>query len=152
MFELILIGLTVIFFLTLFKNELLKKSNLNIEKLGNMSDIENKLDKLEEQEQETRMFCKILRNKEKNQLDKVVENTNIKFDTEWKKQNELINQIKKKIINIKLDKIEKDFMEFNNKKNNKSESFKKRQMLIEKSKGHLRNPRMLNLKVNNLLK
>ena len=152
MFELILIGLTVIFFLILFKNEILEKSNLNIEKLGNMSDIENKLDKLEEQEQETRMFCKILRNKEKNQLEKVVENTNIKFDTEWKKQNELINQIKKKIINIKLDKIEKDFMEFNNKKNNKSESFKKRQMLIEKTKGHLRKPRMLNLKVNNLLK
>ena len=152
MFELILIGLTVIFFLILFKNEILEKSNLNIEKLGNMSDIENKLDKLEEQEQETRMFCKILKNKEKNQLDKVVENTNIKFDTEWKKQNELINQIKKKIINIKLDKIEKDFMEFNNKKNNKSESFKKRQMLIEKTKGHLRKPRMLNLKVNNLLK
>nr|QDY52014.1 hypothetical protein 2_86 [Mimiviridae sp. ChoanoV1] len=152
MFELILIGLTVIFFLILFRNEILEKSNLNIEKLGNMSDIENKLDKLEEQEQETRMFCKILKNKEKNQLDKVVENTNIKFDTEWKKQNELINQIKKKIINIKLDKIEKDFMEFNNKKNNKSESFKKRQMLIEKTKGHLRKPRMLNLKVNNLLK
>ena len=43
-------------------------------------------------------------------------------------------------------------MEFNNKKNNKSESFKKRQMLIEKTKGHLRKPRMLNLKVNNLLK
>lgn len=152
MFQLILIGITVIFFLILFRNEILEKSNLNIEKLGNISDIENKLDTLEEQEQETRMFCKILRNKEKNQLDKVVENTNIKFDTEWKKQNELINQIKKKIINIKLDKIEKDFMEFNNKKNNKSESFKKRQMLIEKTKEHLRKPRMLNLKVNNLLK
>ena len=54
MFELILIGLTVIFFLILFRNDILKKSNLNIEKLGNMSDIENKLDKLEEQEQETR--------------------------------------------------------------------------------------------------
>tara|TARA_B100000963_G_scaffold325704_1_gene312160 strand:- start:730 stop:1188 length:459 start_codon:yes stop_codon:yes gene_type:complete len=152
MFELVLIGLTVIIFLVLFRNEIFKRNNINIENLGNINSIENKLDKLEEQEKETRMFCKLLRNKEKNQLEKVIDNTNIKFDTEWKKQNELINEIKKKIINIKLDKIEKEFMDFNDKKNKKNESFNKRKILIEKTKDHLKKPRMLNLKVNNLIK
>ena len=111
-----------------------------------------KINDLEEKEKETRMFCKLLRHKDKkDEMDYMVQNSNMKFQDNWDKQNQMISDIKKKIINLKLDKVDKEFIDFNNKKNNTNVSNQLRKRQIEAAKKKLNGPRSLNLTLNNNL-
>ena len=82
--------------------------------------MEKTMNDLEEKEKETRMFCKLLRHKDTQDIDYVIENTNLKFKNELEKQNKTINDLKKKIINLKLDKVDSNFIEFNEQKNKRT--------------------------------
>ena len=150
MLSLPILFLTVILLIHLIK---ITKPNIIQENfIDNIEGMEQKMKQLEEKEKETRMFCKILRNKEKqDNMDYMITNTNMKFQNEWEKQNRLINDFKKKIINFKLDKNDKEFINFNDSKNIKNKSFLLRQKQIELGKEKLKNPRVLNLKINNNL-
>ena len=98
------------------------------------------------------MFCKLLRyNKNQDEMDYMVENTNMKFQNDWEKQNKMINDIKKKIINLKLDKVDSEFINYNENKNNKKKSFTQRKKQIERAKNILKKPPMVNLNINNNL-
>jgi hypothetical protein len=150
MLELLILFLTVILLIHLIK---LTKPNIIQETfIDNIASMEQKMKQLEEKEKETRMFCKILRNKDKqDNMDYMITNTNMKFQNEWKKQNILINDLKKIIINLKLDKNDKEFINFNESKNQKNKSFLLRQKQIKLGKEKLKGPRILNLKINNNL-
>ena len=98
------------------------------------------------------MFCKLLRhNKNQDEMDYMIENTNMKFQNDWEKQNKMINDIKKKIINLKLDKVDSDFINYNENKNNKKNSFTQRKRQIEMAKNILKKPPVVNLNINNNL-
>ena len=111
-----------------------------------------KINDLEEKEKETRMFCKLLRHKDKkDEMDYMVQNSNMKFQDNWDKQNQMISDIKK-IINLKLDKVDKEFIDFNNKKNNTNVSNQLRKDRLKFSpRKKLNGPRSLNLTLNNNL-
>lgn len=150
MLELLILFLTVILLIHLIKKT--KPVNNYENFISNIDGMEEKMKQLEEKEKETRMFCKILRHKEKqDEMDYMIENTNAKFQNELDKQNRLINKLKKTIINLKLDKVDNEFIKFNESKNAKEKSFILRQKLIEQGKNKLRLPRVLNLKINNNL-
>ena len=150
MLELLILFLTVILLIHLIKKT--KPVNNYENFISNIDGMEEKMKQLEEKEKETRMFCKILRHKEKqDEMDYMIENTNAKFQNELDKQNRLINKLKKTIINLKLDKVDNEFIKFNESKNAKDKSFILRQKLIEQGKNKLRLPRVLNLKINNNL-
>lgn len=150
MLELPILFLTVILLIYLIK---ITQPNIVRETfIDNIASMEQKMKQLEEKEKETRMFCKILRNKDKqDNMDYMITNTNMKFQNEWEKQNRLINDLKKKIINLKLDKNDREFINFNESKNQKNKSFLLRQKQIELGKEKLKGPRVLNLKINNNL-
>jgi len=63
----------------------------------------------------------------------------------------MINDIKKKIINLKLDKVDSDFINYNENKNNKKNSFTQRKIQIERAKNILKKPPVVNLNINNNL-
>mgnify|MGYP001464453848 CR=1 FL=1 len=151
MLNLVVLALTVILLLVLLRCDCLKK-NVHIQEnfIDNIEGMEKTLNNLEEKEKETRMFCKILRNKEsQDEIDYVLESNKIKFQNELDKQNKTINDLKKKIINLKLDKVDKEFIDFNNKKNEKDKSLEKRSRQIDYAKKILKEPKMVNLKINN---
>ena len=150
MLSLPILFLTVILLIHLIK---ITKPNIIQENfIDNIASMEKKMKQLEEKEKETRMFCKILRNKDKqDNMDYMITNTNMKFQNEWEKQNRLINDLKKKIINLQLDKNDREFINFNESKNQKNKSFLLRQKQIELGKEKLKGPRVLNLKINNNL-
>lgn len=150
MLSLPILFLTVILLIHLIK---ITKPNIIQENfIDNIASMEQKMKQLEEKEKETRMFCKILRNKDKqDNMDYMITNTNMKFQNEWEKQNRLINDLKKIIINLKLDKNDREFINFNESKNQKNKSFLLRQKQIELGKEKLKGPRVLNLKINNNL-
>ena len=150
MLELLTLFLTVILFIYILKSECLQKPKTVIENMDNIEGMNKKMEELQEKEKETRMFCKLLRHKErKDDIDYMIENNNLKFKNELEKQNQMITDIKKKIINIKLDKVDSDFIKFNEEKNAKEKSFMRRKQQIEKAKHNLRQPKKINLKINN---
>ena len=139
----------VLFFIYFFRKENKREhfiDNINIDSMN------QKINDLEEKEKETRMFCKLLRHKDKkDEMDYMVQNSNMKFQDNWDKQNQMISDIKKRIINLKLDKVDKEFIDFNNKKNNTNVSNQLRKRQIEAAKKKLNGPRSLNLTLNNNL-
>ena len=141
--------IVVLFFIYFFRKENNREhfiDNINIDSMN------QKINDLEEKEKETRMFCKLLRHKDKKEeMDYMVQNSNMKFRDNWDKQNQMISDIKKKIINLKLDKVDKDFIDFNNNKNNTKVSNQLRKRQIEAAKKKLNGPRSLNLTLNNKL-
>lgn len=141
--------IVVLFFIYFYRKENNREhfiDNINIDSMN------KKINDLEEKEKETRMFCKLLRHKDKkDEMDYMIQNSNMKFQDNWDKQNQMISDIKKKIINLKLDKVDKDFIDFNNKKNNTNVSNQLRKRQIEAAKKKLNGPRSLNLTLNNNL-
>ena len=153
MLNLIVLALTIILLIYFLKKEVLRAPSYIQEGfIDNIEGMEQKMKSLEEKEQETRMFCKLLRhNKNQDEMDYMVENTNMKFQNDWEKQNKMINDIKKKIINLKLDKVDSEFINYNENKNNNKKSFTQRKKQIKMAKNILKNPPMVNLNINNNL-
>jgi hypothetical protein len=153
MLHLIILALTIILLIYFFKKEVLRSpSYIQEDFIDNIEGMEQKMKSLEEKEQETRMFCKLLRNKEnQDEMDYMVENTNMKFQNDWEKQTKMINDIKKKIINLKLDKVDSDFINYNDNKNVNKNSLIKRKKQIVNAKNILKKPPIVNLNINNNL-
>ena len=104
-----------------------------------------------EQEQETRTFCKLLRHDSSNreQLEKVMEYRNKQFEDNWKKQNKMLSEIKKKIIEVRLGKNDKEFSNFNTDRNKKREEYEKRKKIMETAKKMIKKPPVVNLTFQN---
>ena len=152
MLELVILALTIILLLYILNTDCLRKPKIITENfIDNIEGMEKTMKDLEEKEKETRMFCKLLRHKDTQDIDYVIENTNLKFKNELEQQNKTINDLKKKIINLKLDKVDSNFIEFNEQKNNKQKSFINRRRQIENAKKVLRQPKKVNLNINNNL-
>ena len=155
------VTLTVIVLLLIFlivntvignkENFTAENSTLDSNALDRVDDMADKIDNLVEQEQETRTFCKLLRHDSSNreQLEKVMEYRNKQFDDNWKKQNKMLSEIKKKIIEVRLNKNDKDFSEFNTDRNKKREEYKKRQKIMETAKKMIKKPPVVNLTFQN---
>lgn len=141
----------IILLLVLLCKCLLQKSENFEDKLSNLDLMDDKIDSLVDQEKETRTFCKLLRHDSSNKehLHKVLEQRNIEFSNNWKKQNKMLSDIKKKLINIKLGKNNKEFAKFNDSKNNKRDSFEKRRRLMEAAKKTIKQKPAINLTFNN---
>lgn len=125
------------------------KMNNNV--LDKVDSMEEKLDNLVEQEKETRTFCKLLRHDSSNkeQLQKMMEFRNQQFDANWKKQNKMLGDIKKKIIELKLGKNNKEFVDFNSTRNKKRGEYSKRKKIMEAAKKMIQNPPQVNLTFQN---
>ena len=150
---LFLVSLILILFIL---NLLVKKNKMEgfsstFNSLDNVDLMGDKIDELVDTEKETRLFCKILRhnkdNKEQNL--KVLENRNKQFQEVIDKQNKMINEIKEKIISLKLDKNNHDFYKFNTDKNNKKDQNIKRQEIINMAKAKLIEGPKVNINVDN---
>ena len=118
--------------------------------LDNIDIMSNKIDELADDEKETRMFCKILRHDSNNkkQIENLIETRNKQFQDNLDKQNKMLCQIKSKIVNYKLNKDNKEFTDFNNKKNKEREALKIRHKIMAESEKHIRKGPVLNLKIN----
>lgn len=125
------------------------KMNNNV--LDKVDSMEEKLDNLVDQEKETRTFCKLLRHDSSNkeQLQKMMEFRNQQFDANWKKQNKMLGDIKKKIIELKLGKNNKEFVDFNSTRNKKRGEYGKRKKIMEAAKKMIQNPPQVNLTFQN---
>jgi hypothetical protein len=150
---LFLVSLILILFIL---NLLVKKNKMEgfvstFNSLDNVDLMGDKIDELVDTEKETRLFCKILRhnkdNKEQNL--KVLENRNKQFQEVIDKQNKMINEIKEKIISLKLDKNNYDFYKFNTDKNNQKNENIKRQEIINMAKVKLIEGPKVNINVDN---
>ena len=150
---LFLVSLILVLFIL---NLLVKKNKMEgfsstFNSLDNVDLMGDKIDELVDTEKETRLFCKILRhnkdNKEQNL--KVLENRNKQFQEVIDKQNKMINEIKEKIISLKLDKNNHDFYKFNTDKNNKKDQNIKRQEIINMAKAKLIEGPKVNINVDN---
>lgn len=118
--------------------------------LDNVEGMEKKMNQMDELEQETRMFCKILRHDEDRvQLKDLLDARNQEFQNNWKKQNKMISDIKNKFIKLRLEKDGRNFIKFNNKRNDTTEEMNKRKQIIEKSKELSESPYNLNVNINN---
>lgn len=126
-------------------------SNLSEDMLDKVDSMDKKLDDLVEQEKETRTFCKLLRHDSSNkeQMKKIMEYRNKQFEDNWKKQNKMLTDIKKKIIEVKLGKDNKDFSDFNTDRNKKREGNKKREKIMEVAKKMIQKPPQINLTFQN---
>ena len=142
--------LIVVLGIILMVNCLVSKRE-HFDALDNINSMNSKLDSLMEQEKETRTFCKLLRHDSgnKEQLKKMMEYRNTQFNNNWKKQNKMLADIKKKIIGIKLGKNNKDFTEFNTGRNKSNSALQKRKDIIKAAKNMIKKPPTLNLTVQN---
>ena len=61
----------------------------------------------------------------------------------------MLSEIKKKIIEVRLSKNDKDFSEFNTDRNKKREEYKKRQKIMETAKKMIKKPPVVNLTFQN---
>ena len=96
------------------------------------------------------MFCKLLRHDEDRvQMQDLLNSRNQQFQDNWKKQNKLIGDIKKKFIKLRLEKDGRNFIDFNDSRNDKTEEMNKRKQLVEKAKEIAESPYKLNLNINN---
>lgn len=129
---------------TIFRN---KKENFtdNLDKLDSMND---KLDALVDQETETRTFCKLLRHDSNYQepLEKIMKHRNQQFQNNWKKQNKMLADIKKKIIGIKLGNDSQEFSKFNTDRNKQRQEFNKRKQIIQDAKNLITSKPQINVK------
>jgi FtsZ-interacting cell division protein ZipA len=129
---------------TIFRN---KKENFtdNLDKLDSMND---KLDALVDQETETRTFCKLLRHDSNYQepLEKIMKHRNQQFQNNWKKQNKMLADIKKKIIGIKLGNDSQEFSKFNTDRNKQRHEFNKRKQIIQDAKNLITSKPQINVK------
>ena len=118
--------------------------------LDNIDVMSGKIDELADDEKETRMFCKILRNgsNNKEQMEKIMESRNRQFQDNLDKQNKMLCQIKSKIVNYKLNKDNKEFSEFNTKKNKEREAIKIRKKIMAQGQKLIRKGPVVNLKIN----
>ena len=143
----IFVLISLLFFNYNFNNNKLEKFK---DSLDNIDGMEKKMDEMSELETETRMFCKILRHSEdKVQLQDLLSSRNIQFQDNWQKQNKMINNIKKKFIKLKLEKDGKNFIEYNDSRNNKTEQMEKRKQILNKAKDLAESPYNLNVNINN---
>ena len=124
------------------------EENDSLDKVDSMN---QKLDDLVDKEKETRTFCKLLRHDSSNkaQVDKLIEHRNKQFEENWRKQNKMLSQIKKKIIEVKSGKTDADFMKFNTDRNKKREEMEKRKKLVEVAKKMIKRPPIVNLTFQN---
>ena len=129
---------------TTFRN---KKENFtdHLDKLDSMND---KLDSLVDQETETRAFCKLLRHDSNYQepLEKIMKHRNQQFQNNWKKQNKMLADIKKKIIGIKLGNDNQEFSKFNTDRNKQRQEFNKRKQIIQDAKNLITSKPQINVK------
>ena len=141
-----------------FKNKSNKQENfsevnstLDPTALDRVDEMADKIDSLVEHEQETRTFCKLLRHDSSNkeQLEKVMEHRNKQFEDNWKKQNKMLSEIKKKIIEVRLGKNDKEFADFNTDRNKKREEYEKRKKIMETAKKMIKKPPVVNLTFQN---
>ena len=146
----IIIILSIVLFWITY-NKYLKKVEFFQDNLENVDLMEEKIDDLIEKEEETRMFCKLLRanNSPKEQLQTILEHRNKNFKQTLDKQNNTISEIKKKIINYNLDKNNKEFIDFNTERNRKDMGNKLRQNIINNAKDIIKQGPYINLSVNN---
>ena len=113
--------------------------------------MEQKMKSLEEKEQETRMFCKLLRHDSnfKEPMKKLLEQRNIEYNKNWKKQNRMLADIKKKIIEMKLGKDNQNFATFNSNRNKDKEANRKRKILMDKAMNMIKQKPVINFTVDN---
>jgi hypothetical protein len=141
-----IIGLILLYFII---------SRKNIEKfydsLNGVDAMDRKMDQLADQEKETRAFCKILRhdNSNKEQMTRLLELRNKQFSDSLKKQNQTISDIKRKIINAKLDKNNKEFIDINSDRNRKVEGNDMRKKIMEDVKKLIKGKPQIFLTVKN---
>ena len=122
-----------------------KKENFT-DSLKNVDLMNKKMDDVIDYEKETRLFCKIIRNSDKINLSKKkLENTQKVFDKHLRKQKDKISDIKKKIIELKLNKNNKKFIDFNINRNKNTEENKKRKLIIRNAKNILKKEPQLNI-------
>tara|TARA_B100000768_G_C11191902_1_gene337742 strand:+ start:184 stop:636 length:453 start_codon:yes stop_codon:yes gene_type:complete len=118
--------------------------------LDNIDGMDLKMKEMSDLEEETRMFCKILRHDQgKNQLDNLLNSRNRVFQENWKKQNKTINDIKKKFIKLRLEKDGRNLIDYNNNRNQKKDEFSKRKKILKKAKQIADLPYNLKVNVNN---
>ena len=119
--------------------------------LDQIDSMDKELDSLVDREKETRVFCKLLRHDSSNkeQLKKVIEHRNLEFENNWKKQNKMLSDIKKKIIDIKLGDNNKNFVDFNTVKNKERTAFEKRKKIMETVQKMIKKPPVVNLTIDN---
>ena len=144
------IGLVVLFLiLILIVNNLYSVENFS-DGLDDIDAMEKKMNQLDEVEQETRMFCKILRHDEDRvQLQDLLNARNQQFQDNWKKQNKMISDIKNKFIKLRLEKDGRNFKEFNDDRNERTTEMKKRKQVLNKAKEVAQSPYNLNVNFNN---
>lgn len=143
-----LISIIILILLLVCNN--LKTENFEdmLEKVDAMGD---KLGSLVDQEVETRTFCKLLRHDSnfKEPMQKLLEQRNIEYNKNWKKQNRMLADIKKKIIEMKLGKNNQNFATFNSKRNKDKEANRKRKILMEKAMKMIKQKPVINFTVDN---
>ena len=144
------LGLVVLFLLVLLViNNLYRIENF-ADGLDNIDGMEKKMNQMDEIEQETRMFCKILRHDEDRvQLQDLLNARNKDFQKNWQKQNKMINDIKKKFIKLRLEKDGRNFIDFNDGRNERTEEMDKRKQILNKAKEVAQSPYNLNVNINN---
>lgn len=149
--KLLIIVVLLLVLIWLTYNKYLDKYEFFEDNLENVDLMNDKIDNLVEQEQEARMFCKLLRanNSPKEQLQTILEHRNKNFKQTIDKQNNTISEIKKKIINFNLNKNDKKFMEFNNSRNRKDKGNLIRKNIINNAKNIIKQAPYINLSVNN---
>ena len=119
--------------------------------LDKVNSMEEKIDSLVDQEKETRTFCKLLHHDSSNQeqLKKIMEHRNREFEANWKKQNKMLSDIKKKIIDVRLGKNNKEFADFNTGRNKERQANLKRKEIMESAKKMIKQKPALNLTIDN---
>tara|TARA_B100001248_G_C27118950_1_gene334838 strand:+ start:86 stop:559 length:474 start_codon:yes stop_codon:yes gene_type:complete len=118
--------------------------------LDQVDEMGKKMDEMSELEKETRMFCKILRQDETpEQIDELLDSRTTEFQKKWLKQNEIISDIKKKFIKLRLDKDNRNLINYNNRRNMKLDEFQKRKNNIELAKRLADSPYKVNFNINN---
>jgi hypothetical protein len=144
------VGLIVLFLLIILViNNLYNIENFS-DGLDEVDAMEKKMDELDEVEQETRMFCKILRHDEDRvQLKDLLTSRNQQFQENWKKQNKIISDIKNKFIKLRLEKDGRNFKKFNDNRNDRTSEMNKRKQVIKKAKEVAESPYNLNVNINN---
>ena len=143
-----LISIIILILLLVCKNSKTENFEDMLEKVDAMGD---KLGSLVDQEVETRTFCKLLRHDSnfKEPMQKLLEQRNIEYNKNWKKQNRMLADIKKKIIEMKLGKNNQNFATFNSKRNKDKEANRKRKILMEKAMKMIKQKPVINFTVDN---
>ena len=144
------VGLIVLFLIVILViNNLYNIENFS-DGLDEVDAMEKKMNELDEVEQETRMFCKILRHDEDRvQLQDLLTSRNQQFQDNWKKQNKMISDIKNKFIKLRLEKDGRNFQEFNDNRNDRTDQMNKRKQILNKAKQVAKSPYNLNVNINN---